>query len=237
LLLASLSKEDFFSLSPQLESVHFKIGEPLSEPHERIAHVYFMTAGLASTVAEVHDGTTIEVGITGREGLTGSSVLLGVDRMPHRVFIQIAGTALRIRSELLVSAVAHRESLRLVINKHIFMQGLQVGQTAACNRAHDIRERLARWLLMTHDRIETEIIPLTHEFLALMLGARRSSVTVAAGTLQNAGIIEYRHGSIRVINRTALEDASCDCYGVVQVEHERLLPLFRANRPTQEQLS
>ncbi len=229
-LLAALLPTEFEEIAPDLEPESMKLLKTLYEPYAIITYAYFLTCGLASIIADVHDGGNVEVGICGREGFLGGSIMLGVDRTPNRVFMQVAGEALRIRADALVLAAGRSDGLRKALNKAIYVHMLQVTQSAACNRVHDVRERLARWLLMSQDRSDGEILTLTHEFLALMLGVRRSSVTVAAGILQSAGLIEYRHGNIRIKDRKGLESASCDCYSIVKREHDRLSPGL-ANRP------
>jgi CRP-like cAMP-binding protein len=228
LLLSSLSQNDYNSIAAHLQPEELELGRTLYHPNEAISLVYFLISGLGSCVSEAQDGGNVEVGVIGWEGLAGIPVLLGSDRTPNRVFMQVPGEALAISPNVLVSLMNESQGLRTVLHKYVHVYMMQLSQTAACNRIHDVRERLARWLLMSHDRCQRcEVMPLTHEFLGLMLGTRRSSVTVAAGMLQAAGMIDYKHGSVKILNREALEDAACDCYAIVRQEQERVFPNIR----------
>jgi CRP-like cAMP-binding protein len=170
------------------------------------------------------DGSAVEVGTVGREGLVGLVIVLGGAASPTVTLCQIPGTARRITAERLAEAVEARPALRRLLLRYAQGYLTQVAQGAACNRLHGIEARCARWLLMTHDRVGgADTFPLKQEFLAVMLGVRRAGVTVAAGALQDAGLIRYRRGSIRVLDRAGLEAASCECYGLVREQYARLL--------------
>jgi CRP-like cAMP-binding protein len=195
---------------------------PVVEPHQPITHVYFVRSGMISTVADVDSDTAVEVAVTGREGFVGTSVLLGIDTTSLRSFSQIPGEAERLPSEVFREAVASSPSLRSLVETYTQSLFEQTARTAACNRIHSIEKRCARWLLMTHDRVDGDRFQLTQEFLAQMLGVRRASVTEAAGALQEAGAIRYSRGVIDVVDRARLERAGCDCYANIRREQERL---------------
>src|SRR5215203_5082928 len=224
-LLAWLSPEDFSRLEPQLERVLLPVGMRLVEPDTPIEYVYFLEQGIASVVAITSQGRRIEAGIVGREGLTGIPVLLGADRTPHECFIQTPGAGLRIgaddlRREIASSASLHQHLLRFV---QAFM--IQMGQTALSNGSHTIEERLARWLLMCHDRVDGDDLATTHEFLSLMLGVRRAGVTLALQALEDRGLISTKRGQITVLDRATLEEVAGDSYGVSEAEYARLIRL------------
>ena len=171
----------------------------------------------------MEDGGSVEVGVVGQEDFVGMAGLMGAVRSPTRNFIQIAGTGYAARAKTLAELCVNSSSqLRLLLQRGF--QGLfaQMAQTAACNCVHKLEERLARWLLMRHDRVQADDLPITHESLAMMLGTRRASVTVAAGMFQKAGLIEYSHGRVRIVDRKGLEKAACECYAVIRDEYMRL---------------
>jgi CRP-like cAMP-binding protein len=215
-LLATLSPADFSLLQPQLEPVPLPVRTCLSEPNTPIEHVYFLEEGIASVVATTPQDRRIEVGIIGREGLTGLPVLLGADRAPRECFIQTSGEGLRIRADdlrlaITASTLLHQHLLRFV---HAFT--IQMGQTALANGSHLLEERLARRLLMCHDRLDGDDLPTTHEFLSTMLAVRRAGVTEALQTLEDRGIISARRGQITVLDRAQLEGVASDSYGVLE---------------------
>src|SRR4029077_5146538 len=157
-----------------------------------------------------------EVAIVGKEGVVGTPLAVGMDRDPYRAIIQISGSGFRVKSEILEEKMREAPGLQLVLNRYVLVQGLQVAQIAACNRLHEIEQRLARWLLMCQDRVGSEFLPVTHEFLAQMLGTGRPSVSLAAGILQKAGTIENLRGTVKILNRNHLEAAACECYKTIQ---------------------
>jgi CRP-like cAMP-binding protein len=165
----------------------------------------------------------MEVGMIGREGLVGLPVVLGADSAPSEGLVQAQGTALRIRTAALRQAFDDSAPLRKLLLRYMQALHTQVSQTAVCNGSHTVEERLARWLLMAHDRAEQDHFPMTHEFMSLMLGVRRAGVTTVAGLLKRIGIIDYGHGTMTVLDRPGLEGAACECYGIVQKQFERLL--------------
>jgi CRP-like cAMP-binding protein len=184
--------------------------------------VYFLEDGICSIVATMSGGETVEVGIIGRDGLVGLPAVLGAVQSPNRCFMQIPGYGFRVKSKILTEQSEASPGLRVCLLRSV--QGLlvQTAQTAACNRVHDLHERLARWLLMCHDRVQLDCVAITQEFLATMLGTRRSSVTVAARILQKAGLITYTRGHVTIEDLAGLKDASCECYQVVHDEYVRL---------------
>jgi CRP-like cAMP-binding protein len=216
IVLLSLPDEEFNLLRPDLEPVELPQYEILHQPGEKIEFAHFLNRGMTSLVALNSDGRSVEVGIVGKEGMVGMSLTIGLYRGTFRAIMQMSGNGLRIRSEALASALSCAVTLRSELSRFALMHGMQVAQLAACNRLHEIDQRLARWLLMCQDRVDSPILPLTHEFLAQMLGTGRPSVTLAAGVLESAELIENARGTIKVLNRKGLEDAACECYGVIQ---------------------
>ena len=215
-ILASLPKAEISQLAPHLSPVTLDIGMGLLYPGEEIVYAYFLETGLASVVITMVNGETVETGITGNEGLVGFSVLLGIKSLPTRTFIQIPGTGFRIKAQRLVDAYGRRGTLRKQANLFAQAHLGQTAQIAACNRLHDIGERLARWLLMCHDRMESETFTITQEALGNMLGTPRTTLTLAAGQLQRSGLIEYSRGKIHIRDRKGLEAAACECYQVMR---------------------
>jgi len=200
----------------KLEFVRLQLHQVIHEAGERVKSGYFVNTGLMSVLAVQPDGKSVEVGLVGKEGFVGLPLLVGYRTSPTRAVVQGDGTAYRCDGEALRLLMKQCPELGQQLHRFAQRLAMQTTQIAACNRLHEVEERLARWILMSQDRIGTDILPLTHEFMAQMLGTRRSSVTVAAGTLQRAGLISHTRGSVSVLNRQKLEDAACDCYGIVQ---------------------
>jgi CRP-like cAMP-binding protein len=221
-LLTALEAAEYSQLLEYSESVELKLREVLYEANGPITHVYFLARGVASIIAPVGDNTSVEVGTVGNEGLVGLPLLFGVDREPAKAFIQVADGGIRVTAAAFQKAVAESVPLRALFLRYAQSYMSQVSQSSACNRAHSIEERCARWLLMTHDRVAADEFPLTHEFLSLMLGVRRAGVTVAAGVLQKAGFIEYTHGHIKIVDRKGLEGAACACYRIIRDSYDGL---------------
>ena len=184
--------------------------------------VYFLEAGICSIVVTMESGNTVEVGITGRDGFVGVPAVLGTGQSPNRSFIQIPGHGFSVKARVLSEQAEASPALRACLQRGI--QGLlvQTAQTAACNRVHELEERLARWLMLCHDRVQEDHLPITHEFLAMMLGTRRTTVTVAAGILQKAGLISYSRGRVTIQDRDGLANAACECYQTIHAEYVRL---------------
>ena len=215
-LLLSISDSDYISLRPHLEHVNLPSHRVLHEGGEKLEFVYFPNRGLISLVVVMKDGKTAEAGIVGNEGFTGTLAAVGLNRGTLQAVVQITGDGFRIEVGALQSTLESAPHLQLKLSRHAAIRGMQVAQTAACNRLHDIEQRLARWLLMTQDRVDSGSLPITHDFLATMLGTDRPSVTLAAGALQRKELIEYTRGAVKIVNRKKLEDSACECYGVIR---------------------
>ncbi len=216
LILLGLSHTECDLLIPKLEFVRLKLHQVLYEAGDTIKSGYFINSGMMSVLAVQPDGKSVEVGLIGKEGFIGLPLLVGYRKSPTRIVTQGDGAAYRCDGETLRQIIRKCPELEQQLHRYGQRIAMQTTQIAACNRLHDVEERLARWILMTQDRIESDHLPLTQEFLAQMLGTRRSSVTVAAGTLQKAGLISYTRGSVAISDRKRLEEAACDCYGIVQ---------------------
>lgn len=219
-ILAALPKKEISRLAPHLSSVNLKVRDQLLDGKSNYA--YFLEDGMASVVLPMENGTTVEVGVIGKDGVVGLPMLLGAKNMPGETFIQIAGSGFRIAAERLKDEFDRPGELRNHVQKYLLASLVQSAQNAACNRLHTIAERLSRWLLTCHDRVATDRMPLTHEFLGQMLGAPRTTVTLAAGTLHHAGLIDYSRGHVTIKRRQELEDTACECYKVVRDEFNRL---------------
>ena len=218
-LLAGLSREAYAQFAPHLEAVSLPVGEVLSDAGGAIAHAYFINSGMISVVAALRDGDTLEVGVIGREGIADINLLLGSETTFNRVIVQVAATAMRMKAKVLIRLFNESgPHFRTIGQRYVQYRINQVSQSAICNNAHEIEARLARWLLTTADTVGADRFELTHEFLSQMLGARRSSVTLAAGVLSHAGVIEYRRGRILILNRAALVDLACECYATLTHE-------------------
>jgi CRP-like cAMP-binding protein len=215
-LLRLLPWDELDRLQPHLERLSARSGLILVEPDQPFEYVYFPVSCVISVVSPTDEGM-VEVGTVGNEGMAGISVFLGVGALPNRTVVQVPGELLRMRASVFAEAVESRAALQRLVLRYTHAFLVQVAQTAACNRVHDIEARCARWLLMTHDRVSgAPSFNLTHEFLATMLGVRRAGVTVAAGALQRAGLLRYSRGVVTVLDRAGLESASCQCYGIVE---------------------
>lgn len=222
-ILKALSRVEYERLAVDLEPVSLSSGEVLCHPDQPIAHVYFPNRGTVSLVSTFEDGGSVEIGMVGNEGMFGVSVFLGSISTPLEAVVQLPGNGLRMRTNVLKQEFQKGGQLQDLLLRYTQAFITQIAQTAACNRAHPIDGRLARWLLMCHDRSQSDDLVLTHDFIATMLGTRRAGVTEAAGQLQHAGLIRYHRGHISVLNRQGLEAASCECYPLVKKEFARLL--------------
>jgi CRP-like cAMP-binding protein len=214
-LLLGPPSQECDSIFSQLTFVQLRLHDVLQESEEAIQYVYFVDSGLVSILSVMQDGKSVEVGLTGKEGCTGLQLVVGFMSSDTRALVQIEGTAFRMSGQGLVKALPQCTVLKRRMLQYAQMISMQGAQVAACNRLHEVDERLARWLLMSQDRIGGNVVPLTHEFLAHMLGTRRSSVTVAAGLLAKAGLITYNRGHVKIENRERLEDAACECYDLL----------------------
>ncbi|HZT89676.1 MAG TPA: Crp/Fnr family transcriptional regulator [Stellaceae bacterium] len=222
-LITALPPDEAEALGAALEPVELTFKQVLLEPEQPIRHAHFPMLGVVSLVNEGESGDVVEVATVGREGFIGLAVALGAETMPSRAFVQIPGQAMRIEASALVGLMEAWPGLRRVLMRYAMALLNQVAQNASCNRLHEVQERCARWLLQTHDRIDGDSFPLTHEFLGQMLGVHRPTVTIAAGMLQRAGFIRYARGVITILDRAGLEGASCSCYRFIAREYNRLL--------------
>jgi CRP-like cAMP-binding protein len=222
-LLAGLSGTDYDRLRPQMQLVPLQLGKALYEPGSPLRHLYFPVAGVVSLLYTMHDGSTAEIAIIGRDGCVGVAVLLGAVSTLSRPVVQIAGHAYQIETAVILDEFHRGGPLQRLILRYVQSLMTQVSQTAVCNRHHTVEQQLCRWLLLTLDRIASNEVRMTQELISNMLGVRRSGVTQAARTLQEAGLIEYRRGHITVLDRGKLEAHACECYAVVRKETDSLL--------------
>jgi len=220
-ILSHIPRKESSQLLPLMEFVRLKLHQVLHEPGEVIRSGYFLNNGLGSLLTTHPDGKTVEVGLTGNEGFLGLPVIFGFKTSALRVVTQGEGTAYRVEVDTLLKMLPRCPELEKQLQRFSMLLGMQSTQLAACNRLHDVVERLARWLLMSHDRIGSDALPLTQEFLAQMLGSRRASVTEAAGALQKEGAIEYSRGRVSILNRGRLEESACDCYLAIERQKKR----------------
>ncbi|HYW58885.1 MAG TPA: Crp/Fnr family transcriptional regulator [Xanthobacteraceae bacterium] len=222
-LLAKLPRHELEAISPDLEPVQLVLRQVLHSPFEPIEHVFFVTRGVASLVNEPETGDIVEFATVGPEGMVGFPVFLGTKSVPSRAIMQVPGAAMRMKASDFERALGRTPTLHNLLLRYTMALLNQVAQTTACNRLHEVQERCARWLLQTHDRVDGDSFPLTHEFLSQMLGVHRPTVSVAASILQKAGLIDYTRGQVTIVDRKGLEAASCSCYRIIKEEYDRLL--------------
>lgn len=222
IILLSISDSDYSSLRPQLKYVSLPDHLVVHEAGEKLEFVCFPNRGLISLVVVMKDGKTAEAGIVGNEGFTGTLAAVGLNWNPLQAVVQITGDGFRVEVGDLQNTLESTPHLQLVLSRYSAIQGMQVAQTAACNRLHGIEQRLARWLLMTQDRVDSASLHITHDFLATMLGTDRASVSLAAGVLQKKKLIEYTRGAVKIVNRKKLEDSACECYEATQRYNDEL---------------
>ena len=215
-ILLSICDRDYGSLRPHLEYVSLPNHLVIHEADGKLEFAYFPNRGLISLVVVMNNGKTAEAGIVGNEGFTGTLAAVGLSREPLQAVVQITGNGFRVEVGALQNTLESAPHLQLMLSRYAAIRGMQVAQTAACNRLHDVGQRLARWLLMTQDRLDSGSLPITHDFLATMLGTDRPTVSMAAGVLQRKKLITYTRGSVRIVNRTKLEDSACECYAVIR---------------------
>jgi CRP-like cAMP-binding protein len=230
-IVQALPLREYEKLLPQLQPVPLVQHQVIYEVGAPIKGGYFVNTGLISCLTVMENGDSVEVGLLGSEGFAGLPILLNIVHSSARLTAQISGDALRINADALHGLLPRLPMLDRLLSRFTYLQALQAQQIAACNRLHEVEERLARWLLMTQDRVPSQTLPLTHDLLASMLGTRRSSVTVAAGILQRAGIIDYRRGKVHILNRQKLEHAACECYPVVRTQLNSYLETGMVPRP------
>jgi CRP-like cAMP-binding protein len=221
-LLAALTPAEFAAIAPSLKSVKLELGQPLHRAGDVIEDIYFPETGFISALAVLSDGYHLEIGLIGAEGAAGISVILGSDTSYSEAMCQTGGIAWKISTANLRKAAAEHPHFRELLLRYVEVFHIQVAQTAACNAHHDLSQRLARWLLGAHDRSGVAELSLTQDLIAIMLGVRRSTVSVAAAQLQRAGIIRYQHGLITIVDRVGLENAACECYESIAGEYVRL---------------
>jgi CRP-like cAMP-binding protein len=222
-LLAAMSPSDLALLLPHLQPLAMPLLKDLERPNRRVETIYFMETGIASVVAVRPDATKVEVGLIGREGMSGIPVILGGDRSPHSTYMQVAGEGQQITADELREAMKASESLRSLLLKFVQVFMVQTAHTAIANARAHIDERLARWILMAHDRTRDKTLPLTHEFLSLMLGVRRAGVTEALQSLRRQKLIDNSRNQIVILNRKGIEKAAGGSYGVPEKEYRRLV--------------
>ena len=222
-LLAAIPPEELDRLTPQFQLVPLMYKDILFDAGDQIEFLYFPLTGVISTVVSMEDGSSVEVGMVGKEGATDVSVVLGDDISSHRGIIQLAGSALKLSATTLREELRRDAGLRSVLLRYTRFALAQATQSAACNRLHSVEQRCARWLLGMRDRVGADTFPMTHEFLAYMLGVRRAGVTVAAQALQQAGLVRYARGRLTILNGGGLEAGSCECHSVLKNELARLL--------------
>lgn len=221
-ILGALPPEEYERLRRHMEPAELRQGETLTHADEQIRYAYFPHRGTISVVAQMRDGKEAEASVIGCEGMSGLPVVLGTDSAPLRTVVQLAGAGTtRLRAEVLRGEWG-TSALRRLVLRYAQAFFVQAAQTAACNRLHGMEQRLARWLLMCHDRARTDGLDLTHEFISVMLGVRRAGVTEALGSLHRAGLIDTARGLIKITDRAGLERAACECYEVVRGEFARL---------------
>src|SRR5579863_3784053 len=215
-VLLATPDNEYELMRPDLTYVDLPDHLSLHEPTQSIDFVYFPNRGMVSQVVVTKDGRTVEVGVVGNEGYVGAGLAVGLSRSSVREILQIAGDGFQMKGDKLERVLQSAPQLQKMLGRHEGLQGMQVAQTAACNRLHEIQQRLSRWLLMTQDRVDSAALPITHDFIATMMGTDRSTVSVAAAALQKKGIIEYVRGAVNVMNRRKLEQSACECYAVIR---------------------
>jgi CRP-like cAMP-binding protein len=217
-LLAALTDEEHRRLAPHLELVRLAPGKILYQPDDKVRHAYFLEDGMVSLLSTTHDGRSVEVGMIGNEGLVGIPIIFGASHAPYWSMVQLRGNALRIRAEVLREEFKRGGRLHDSLLSYAHMLLTQIAQSAACNRFHTVEERLCRWLLVSRDRVQTDTLHLTHEFISHMMGVPRTSVTTIVSGLKKEEVVRHSRGKITILNRQRLEDAACECYRLIREE-------------------
>jgi CRP-like cAMP-binding protein len=217
-----LSDDERARLIPHLHYTKLSLGDVIYEPGARLDYLYFPTTSVVSLLDTMENGTTAEMGLAGNDGVVGIALFLGGDTTPNRAVVQLAGGAYQMPAEALRQEFARGGPLQYLLLRYTQALITQISQTAVCNRLHSVEQRLCRWLLLSRDRVETDDLLMTQEYISNMLGGRRESVTVAAGRLQDLGLIHYSRGHIRIVDRSGLEATGCECYRIVKDEYSRI---------------
>jgi len=222
-ILRDLPPQDRVRIVAMLQPVTFDLGDVLCEPGQRMDHLYFPTTAVVSSLYTTEDGASAEMGLVGNDGVLGVSLFLGGEAPPNQATVVVAGDALRLEAHLLRKEFGAGGALQAVLLRYAQALITQISHTAVCNRLHGVEQRLCRWLLMCHDRVDRDDLQMTQELISNVLGGRRETVTVAAGRLQDAGLIRYARGHIVIVDRKGLEAAACECYPAVAARSDRLV--------------
>jgi CRP-like cAMP-binding protein len=222
-LLASLPSDEVERLLPTFQQISFSLGDVVYEISGQLDYVYFPTTAIISLLYTMESGATAEMGLTGNDGVVGIAIFMGGGTMPNRAVVQSAGDSIRMKAKVLQAEFALGGEFQRLLLRYTQSLITQISQTAVCNRLHSVEQQLCRWLLLSHDRLDTDELIMTQELIADMLGVRREGVTVAAGHLQDLGTISYVRGRIQILDRRKLEDTACECYRVVKDEFDRLV--------------
>jgi len=215
-ILLAIPDEEFAAIRNHLEHQDLPHYTVLHEPRKKLEYAYLLNSGMASLVFNTNNGECVEVGVIGKEGFAPIPAAAGMRHSPHEAIMQVSGDGFRMGIHELQTALNTSPHLQKLLTRYATVHGLQAAQTAGCNRLHDLEQRLSRWLLLIQDRVGSGLLRITHDFLAMMLGTDRPSVSLAAGVLRKKRIIEYSHGAVKVLNRKKLESSACECYGLIQ---------------------
>ena len=215
-ILLWIPNTEYRVVRPYLEYRELPSHLTLHEPSEKLEFLYFLNKGLISLIVPMQDGRTVEAGVVGHEGVAGVAIAVGLTRSPVREIVQVDADGFRVGAGALQVILKSTPQLQMMLSRYAVLRGMQVAQTVACNRLHRIEQRLARWLLMAQDRVDSAMVAMTHDFLATMLGTNRPTVSQAAAILQKRKSIEYIRGAVKIVNRKKLEASACECYGVIQ---------------------
>jgi CRP-like cAMP-binding protein len=228
-MLRAMPQAVFGRLRPKLDLIKLSRRDVIYEADAPIQHVYFLDEGLISYVKAMQDGRVVEIGAVGIEGMTGANAILGIETAIFEAVVQVPGTAQRLDRKILQDEIARNEDARVLVQRYLHFTISELGQTAACNRLHSLEERCCRWLLIAHDSARSDVFPLTHEFLAMMLGVQRAGVSITASILQRAGFISYKRGRVTIVDRPGLEATACECYAATRAQLDQLFrPSVRA---------
>lgn len=222
-LLGTLPDQEYERILPYLEPVTLSLGQRIYESGDKLKHIYFPTTSIVSLLYTMENGATAEIGVVGNEGAVGIALFMGGETTPNHALVQSAGKAFKMRAQALQEEFIRAGEFQISLLRYTQALITQISQTAVCNRLHTIEQQLCRWLLLSHDRLQTDELKMTQELIANMLGVRREGVTAAARRLQTEGLIQYNRGRITILDRKGLETTVCECYQVVKDEYDRLL--------------